>query len=93
MVVGTLQVEIYIPGSNSLKAKRKVMKALIQRLRDRFNASVAEVDANNLWQRATLGIAVANEDSRFANTILSKVINTIENAGNVQVLDYQISIG
>ncbi len=92
MVVGAIQLEIYIPGSNSLKSKRKVVKSLINRLRDKFNVSVAEVDANNLWQRATLGIAVADGNSRFANKILDKVLDMIENDGNVEILDYQISI-
>lgn len=92
MVVGIIQLEIYIPGSNSLKGKRRVVKALINRLGDKFNVSVAEVNANNLWQRATLGIAVVNENSRYANRILNKIVNTVDNDGNVQILDYQISI-
>lgn len=92
MVVGIIQLEIYIPGSNSLKGKRRVVKALINRLGDKFNVSVAEVNANNLWQRATLGIAVVNENSRYANKILNKIVNTVDNDGNVQILDYQISI-
>jgi len=92
MVVGAIQVEIFIPGSNSLKGKRRVVKALIRRLRNKFNISVAEVDANNLWQRATLGIAVANGDGKYASKIMDKVLSTIENDGNVQILDHQISV-
>lgn len=92
MVVGAIQLEIFIPGSNSLKGKRRVIKALMRRLRNKFNISVAEVDANNLWQRATLGIAVANGDTGYVNRIMNKVLNVIENDGNVQILDHQISI-
>lgn len=92
MVVGTIQLEIFIPGSNSLKGKRRVVKALMKKLRNKFNISVAEVDANNLWQRTTLGIAVANGNSMYANRTVNKVLDTIENDGNVQILDYQISI-
>ncbi len=92
MVVGTIQLEIFIPGSNSLKGKRRVVKALMKKLRNKFNVSVAEVDANNLWQRTTLGIAVANGNSMYANRTVNKVLDTIENDGNVQILDYQISI-
>jgi len=93
MVVATIHLEIFIPGSNSLKGKRRVMKGLIRRLRNRFNVSVAEVAANNLWQRATLGVAVVNENSTDANRILYKVLNTVENDGNVEVLDHRIAIG
>jgi uncharacterized protein YlxP (DUF503 family) len=92
MVVGTIRLEIFIPGSNSLKGKRKVVKALVRRLRNRFNISVAEVAANNLWQRATLGVAVVSGNSTDANKTIYKVLNTVENDGNVEVLDHQISI-
>ncbi len=92
MVVGTIQLEIFIPGSNSLKAKRRVVKSLTQRLRSKFNISVAEVDANDLWQRATLGIALANGNRTLAREILTKVLDTVERDGNLQVLDYEISV-
>ena len=70
-----------------------MVKALINRLRHKFNVSIAEVDANNLWQRATLGMAVANENSGYANKILNKIIDTIENDGNVQILDKNFALG
>lgn len=92
MVVGTIQLEIFIPGSNSLKAKRRVVKSLTQRLRGKFNISVAEIDANDLWQRATLAIALANGNRTLAREILAKVLDTVERDGNLQVLDYQISV-
>src|SRR2546425_643912 len=57
MVVGTLRMELHLPASHSLKAKRSVVNHVKERLRTRFNASVAEVDNQDLWQRATLGVA------------------------------------
>jgi uncharacterized protein YlxP (DUF503 family) len=92
MVVGTIQLEIFIPGSNSLKAKRRVVKSITQRLRGRFNVSVAEVNANDLWQRATLGIALANGNRTQAREILRRVLDTVERDANLQVLDCQISV-
>ena len=61
MIVGLLTLDLHIPESNSLKAKRTVIKSLIDRIRNKFNVSVSEVDANNLWQRSVIGISlVAN---------------------------------
>jgi Uncharacterized protein conserved in bacteria len=62
MFVGVLQVELYIPGSGSLKAKRRVVRSLKDRIRANFNVSVSEVDAQDKWQRAVVGIACIGSD-------------------------------
>ena len=62
IIVGLCTVELFIPESQSLKDKRQVLLSLKDRLRDKFNLSVAEVDGQDLWQKAVLGLAcVANE--------------------------------
>ena len=58
MLVGTLRVEVYIPGATSLKDKRQVVKGMIQKVQHRFNVSIAQLDGADLWQRATIGIAM-----------------------------------
>ncbi|HET8579713.1 MAG TPA: DUF503 domain-containing protein, partial [Nitrospiraceae bacterium] len=64
MVVGLCTLELYIPDGHSLKAKRQVLLSLKDRLRDKFNVSIAEVGDQDLWQKAVLGIAcVANESA------------------------------
>ena len=57
MIVGLLTLDLHIPAANSLKSKRMVIKSLIEKIKNRFNVSVAEVDAQNLWQRSVIGIA------------------------------------
>ena len=62
IIVGLCTVELFIPESQSLKDKRQVLLSLKDRLREKFNLSVAEVDGQDLWQKAVLGLAcVANE--------------------------------
>ena len=62
MVVGIARIELHIPGAQSLKAKRQVVRSLKERIRARVQAAVAEVDHQDLWQRAALGVAVVSAD-------------------------------
>ena len=73
MVVGLLQVELHLPQSHSLKDKRSVLKSLRDQLRGRFNIAVAEVDANEKWQRATVGVSTVGEDRAYVEGLLKQV--------------------
>ena len=92
MVVGTCEIDLYISDSNSLKTKRRIIKGLKDKLRSRFNISVTEVNANNLWQRASLAMAVVNENSNAVNQTLQNVLKVVENDTRAQLLDYRISL-
>jgi uncharacterized protein YlxP (DUF503 family) len=92
MHVGTLKLEIHIPASNSLKAKRSVMNHVKERLRSRFNVAVAEVGGQDLWQRATLGVAVVGEAPGLLDHVLHDVLSAVEREDRLAVLDYQIRI-
>lgn len=92
MIIGTARIELHIPGVNSLKGKRQIIKSIKERVRNRFNVSVAEVEKQDLWQRATLGLACVANDKREANRILSKIIHFIEQDKNVSLTDYEIEI-
>jgi len=78
MIVGLLTLDLHFPESNSLKAKRWVLRSIKDRIRNKFNVSVAEVGANDLWQRSVIGIAcVANETTiihRIFDSIIDKII-------------------
>ena len=92
MTVGSCKIELRIPGSDSLKAKRRVVKSLKERAQNRFNVAIAEVDRLDDWQRSTLGVACVSNDSRLVDATLSKVINWIEVSGDVLVVDYEIDL-
>jgi uncharacterized protein YlxP (DUF503 family) len=90
MVVGVCTIELYIHEPNSLKAKRKVLKSIITRVKNKFNVSIAEVAYQDKWQRSVLGIAVVSSAQDHANGILSKVVNFVEAMYVAELLDYQI---
>ena len=92
MIVGCCRIEVYLPESGSLKTKRHLLKSLTARLQNHFNVSVAEVDGNDLWQRAVIGVAVMTNETRFANQVISKVIDHVRNDGRVVLIDYQTEI-
>ena len=92
MVIGTCQVDLHLPESGSLKKKRQIVKRIKDRVKNRFNVSIAEVGDNELWQRATLGISVVSNDKKFANQVLNQVVEHINQENGVVVLDYSLEI-
>lgn len=92
MIIGTCQVELLIPNNRSLKGKRKVIKSIKDRVRARFNVSIAEIDRLEEWQRATLGIACISNEVGLVDRILSKVVSLIETSPDAALIDYQTEI-
>ncbi len=92
MVIGICRISLFIPGSHSLKDRRRAIKSLKQRLRNEFNLSAAEVDDEELWQRATLGIAVVANDGQFADQVLAKAVDLVRRQNDVELLDYQTEV-
>ncbi|MEE9435599.1 MAG: DUF503 domain-containing protein [Candidatus Adiutricales bacterium] len=87
MVVGILKITLIIPGNSSLKGKRKVVKGLLDKLRSRFNLAAAEVEDNDLWQRAGLGLALVGNDRRFINSSMDKVLDFIYRTSDAEIID------
>ena len=93
MNVGVCRIELRLPENQSLKGKRQVLKSLTSRVRNRFNVSVAEVDTQELWQLATLGICCVSNNSRYTNEVLSKVVDfVVDGHFEVEILKYEIEI-
>ncbi|MFH0779110.1 MAG: DUF503 domain-containing protein [Candidatus Eisenbacteria bacterium] len=86
MIVGTALIELHIPGSTSLKAKRSVLNRIKERLKSRFNASVAEVDHHDLWQRASIGIALVGMERGVVENTLAKMVEVIESDDRAQII-------
>jgi uncharacterized protein len=86
MVVGVCHLDLLLPEGSSLKAKRSVVKGLIARVRGKFNCSISEVGAHDLWQRARVGISLVGPDQPFINSSLDKVIDYIEGLGLAEVV-------
>ena len=93
MNVGICKVKLRLPDNLSLKGKRQVVKSLTARLKNKFNISVAEVEDNDLWQLATIGICFVSNDQRFTNEVLSKAVEMVRsNQGDYEMPDYEIEI-
>lgn len=90
VAVGT--VELHLPGVGSLKDKRHVLKGVKEKVRHRFEVSVAEVNHQDSWQRATLAVACVSQDSRHANEVVSKALDFIESLVDGHVIDIQTEI-
>ena len=85
MNIGVLTIQIHLHGIGSLKEKRRIVKSLIERLRNRFNFSVSEVAAHDSKAQAVIGLAVVSNDGAFTNKQLDTVINFIRQDGRFYV--------
>jgi uncharacterized protein YlxP (DUF503 family) len=93
MHIGVCTIDLRLPGNSSLKGKRGVIKSIVTRVGREFNVSIAEVEAQDLWQRAVLGVACVSSSASYAHGQLERVVQWIENNRlDVELLDYQIEL-
>jgi len=92
MVVGILQLRLMIRDAQSLKDKRRIVKSLRDRIRNRFNVSVSEVDSLDRRQQAVLGITLATNDRVFADQVLAKVVDLVRATPGASLVDYETEI-
>lgn len=92
MIVGVCTVELFLPDGHSLKAKRQVLLSLKDRLREKFNLSVAEVGEQDLWQKAMLGIACVANESAYVNQVLEQSLNLIRSLPTIEVVRSRIEL-
>ena len=81
MIIGTCIYDLHLYGTQSLKDKRRILKSIIDRVKNKFNVSIAEVDQQDNWRHAVLGIAVVSNNTGHVNQILNNVL-FIEKWGN-----------
>lgn len=92
MIIGVCTVELFIPDGQSLKSKRQVLSSLKERLRGKFNVSVAEVDGQDLWQKAVLGIACVANETAYVNQVLDQVLNQIRSVPTIEIVQSRIEM-
>ena len=92
MVVGVCKLSLIHHAGNSLKAKRGVIRRIKDRVANRYNVSIAEVGANDLWQRIELGLAIAGNNGAHVNSQIDKVQNFIASLGLAEIVDSQFEI-
>lgn len=87
------KLKLHLPASQSLKDKRRVIKSITSRLKNQYNISIAEVDNQDLWQIATLGIACVTNSNQHVDEIISKVLNFItHNYPELEIVDREMEI-
>lgn len=93
MIVGFCKIRLRLPENMDLKGKRRVLKSIIAQVKNKFNVSIAEVEEQDTWQLATLGITCVSNSNQFTNEMLSKVVDFIGNCRfEVEMLDYEIEM-
>lgn len=85
MIIGVATVTIYIHHANSLKEKRGVLQSLIKRIRNKFNVAVAEIDEQDKWQVAVVGLSVIGGNTAHASSQLANIIAFIEQQVSIDV--------
>ncbi len=92
MHIGVLQFTIEIPYAESLKDKRRVIKSMKDRLRRSHNVSVAEIDDQDSWTIATMGLAAAGSDIAQLNSLLDRILNSLQDWREATLADHQLEI-
>ena len=89
MHIGVCKIQLRIPESQSLKAKRRVIKSLVNRLKNRFNVAVAEVEALDAHQFAVLAAVSVSNDAAHLHKIISHVITFVETNADAELVNYE----
>jgi uncharacterized protein YlxP (DUF503 family) len=92
MVVGTLKIEFRIHDNHSLKGKRKIVRSMVDRVKHKFNAAVAEVGANDNWQKIELGISTVGNDRRHVDSSLGNILAFLESLYLAEVVNTEMEI-
>ena len=93
MAIGYCQIDLHIPDSHSLKDKRSVIRSVVARVSQQFNVSIAELDHQDVWQTASLGVVCISNESARLHKQLEQVVRWVEqNRPDVDVVDYRIEM-
>ena len=90
MTVGIARITLFLPASHSLKDKRMVLRRVKTKVRDKFNAAIAEVAESDLWQRAVLGLTVVGADRAFTESALDEVIRFVQSEADVTNVEREL---
>ncbi len=92
MVAGLGIITFRLHDCRSLKGKRKIVKSIITQLRNNFNASVAEVGSNDVYQRAVIGFALVGNNRTLINSKIDKMFNLADELGLAEIIESEMEI-
>ena len=92
MYVGCCSIKFFLHGNHSLKGKRRIVRILKDRLKNKFNISVAEIGNQDILQSLHMGIVAVNSDPKYLEGQVSKVVDAIEKMHLAEITDHQTQI-
>jgi uncharacterized protein YlxP (DUF503 family) len=92
MIVGTLRVRLLLRQARSLKDKRQVVKSIKDRLRNHFNVSVAEIEAQDNRQLAVLGLAMVSNETHHVKMALGQIVEALRSHPVAELIDHEIDL-
>ena len=92
MIIGICTCKIYIFNANSLKSKRSVVKSIIEKSKNRFNISIAEVGENDKWQKSIIAFSTISNDQRLVEETIEKVINFFDSYSEFEIINIKREI-
>mgnify|MGYP001129678732 CR=1 FL=1 len=92
MIVGVGIITLRLHECRSLKGKRKVVKAVIAQMRNKFNVAVAEVGSNDTYQRSEIGFSLVGNNRQVLNSKIDKIFNMVDGLGLAEIIDTDMEI-
>ena len=92
MIVGALRIVLSLPGNDSLKGKRRVVRSIVDRLRHRYNAAVAEVGDLDAHRSAVIGLTVVSNDASHVSSMLDTLTSAIAGASHALIVDRKMEV-
>ena len=92
MIIGICTCEIFIFNANSLKSKRSVVKSIIEKSKNRFNISIAEVGENDKWQKSIIAFSTISNDQKIVEETIEKVINFFHSYSEIEIINIKSEI-
>lgn len=92
MTIGILKLSLFIPDSDSLKEKRMVLHSLKAKIRNKFNVAITQIGDEDKWQKTTLAIVGVEKDRRNMNSVLSEIINFVENFNSTELINHEMEM-
>lgn len=92
MIIGICTCEIFIFNANSIKSKRSVVKSIIEKSKNRFNISIAEVGENDKWQKSIIAFSTISNDQKIVEETIEKVINFFDSYSEIEIINIKSEI-
>lgn len=92
MVIGILNIKLMVRDSHSLKDKRRVIKSLKDRIRQKYNVSLSELGAQNSHKQCVLAVAMVGNERQYVNSVLSSLVNSFRQFPRVELIDYSLEL-